>query len=94
MGERLRLTTSCADVPEHAGDVDGMAAHALMRLHTDPSGDWQALAQPFRQPPTAPQVSEDSGEGLCGVQAPDESCAMMQKFIMGILLDSFLRCFT
>ena len=40
--------------------MDGMAAHALMRLHTDASGDWEALLQPFPRPLPTPQVSKDS----------------------------------
>ncbi len=53
--------TTGADEPEQLGDVDGMAAHALMRLHTDASGDWETLAQPSRQPPPASQVSQRPG---------------------------------
>lgn len=57
-----KASTFCIGEPEQAGDVDGMAAHALMRLHTDASGDWESPGQPSHQPPPASQVSQRPGK--------------------------------
>ena len=56
-----------AEAPAPRLDVDGMAAHALMRMHTDCSEEWERLVQRPATALTAPRVTTmaEASAGHC-----------------------------